>query len=167
MLTGCSTISVPMISSPYPEFRSIPQEELPESAAIRQLLLSHYQSWAGVPYRFGGSSHKGIDCSAYTSRVYKDIFNEALNRRVVDQKKQGDQIATKDIRAGDLLFFNPKTYPHHVGVALGDGRFIHVSSKKGVMISPLDSGYWSKYFREARRIIDYVDNDANPSASEG
>lgn len=166
-LSACSTPHPPMTSSPYLDLRQVPQNELPESAAIRQLLLSHYEGWAGVPYRFGGNSQSGIDCSAYTSRLYRDIFNESLKRRVVDQRKQGQRIATPDIRAGDLVFFNPNSYPHHVGVALGDGRFLHVSSKSGVMISPLNTGYWSKYFREARRVIDYIDSDANPSASEG
>ena len=168
VLTACAN-QQPMVSSPYPQLYSIPQNELPESAAIRQLLLSHYQGWAGVPYRFGGDNHSGIDCSAYTSRLYRDIFNQPLKRRVVDQKTQGQEIEPEEIRAGDLVFFNPHSYPHHVGVALGDGRFIHVSSKKGVMIAPLHRGYWAKHFREARRIIDYVDGtrEGKEAAKEG
>lgn len=166
--SACSS-HPPPVATPYSQLHGSPHTEIPESAAIRQLLLSHYSGWSGVPYRFGGNSKKGIDCSAYTLRVYKEIFDLPLKRRVVDQRRQGTKIEPSDIRAGDLVFFNPNTYPHHVGVALGDGRFVHVSSKKGVMISSLHTGYWAKYFREARRIIDYVErtSSAKPSPREG
>ena len=139
-LTACTT-PPPIITTPYPHLGQVDRSEIPESVAVRQLLLSHYSGWQGVRYRFGGNSKKGIDCSAYTVRVFDDIFNLPLKRRVVDQRKQGVAVSNHDIRAGDLVFFNPDTYPHHVGIALGDGRFVHVSSKKGVMISSLTTGY--------------------------
>lgn len=152
LLTGCIRTE-PSVSSPYPYLHNYPQSAIPESIAIRQMLLAHHNDWDGVRYRFGGNSKRGIDCSAYTVKIYKDLFNHSLNRRVVDQRRQGEKVRQSDILPGDLVFFNPDDYPHHVGVALGDGRFLHVSSKKGVTISKLHSGYWSRYFSEARRVI--------------
>ena len=125
-----------------------PRLETPQ----RQSWLFWHQQWKGTKHLFGGISHRGIDCSAYVQRGFRELYGIELPRTVRTQRKQGNPINFTDLEIGDLVFFRPDTYPHHVGVYLGDGTFTHVSSKKGVIRSRLDGGYWHKRFLQGRRI---------------
>ena len=118
-----------------------------------QLWLSWHQRWVGTPYRFGGNSRSGIDCSAYVQLGYRRLYGIELPRTTRAQRRQGITIGFEQLRTGDLVFFTPKSYPSHVGIYLGDGSFIHVSSSKGVIRSRLDEGYWHNHFHIANRIL--------------
>jgi cell wall-associated NlpC family hydrolase len=85
--------------------------------------------------------------------VYKDLFNLDLPRTTKSQLKQGHSIPFKELRAGDLVFFQPPTYPRHVGIYLGASEFVHASKNKGVTLSKIDKTYWGKYYWTARRIL--------------
>jgi len=110
--------------------------------------------YLGVPYKYGGTTKSGIDCSAFTQTVYKDVFKIKLERSARLQYTQGEVIEKGDkLKYGDLVFFNTRkrVKPGHVGIYIGDNLFAHASSTKGVTISSIDYDYYSRTFMGARR----------------
>ncbi len=120
---------------------------------IEQRLREEYGRWKGTRHRLGGTGSRGIDCSGFVKAVYANVFNIHLPRTTQTQVKQGRSIHSKELRAGDLVFFKPPTYPRHVGIFLSQSEFVHASKNKGVTISKIDAYYWGKYFWTARRIL--------------
>ncbi len=128
-----------------------------EQTSTRERLIMEIIKYLDTPYKFGGSSLNGIDCSAFTQSVYQDALNINLNRTARDQFNQGKVVANKEeLQFGDLVFFNTRrrVRPGHVGIYIGDGLFAHASTKGGVMISSLDEDYYSKRFMGARRVVE-------------
>ncbi|WON76989.1 NlpC/P60 family protein [Serratia sp. UGAL515B_01] len=119
-------------------------------------ILTHFVEWEGVRYKLGGNSQKGIDCSAYIQRIFKDEFSFILPRTTHEQIKLGTRVAINELDTGDLLFFKTSSRELHVGVYIGEGQFIHASTSTGVTISELDNTYWKERYKQARRI-----NNAN------
>jgi peptidoglycan DL-endopeptidase LytE len=122
----------------------------------RGMMVKVAKSFAGAPYRFGGDSVRGLDCSAYVKKIY-DIFEVQLPRTAREQYCAGPKVAQNDLATGDLVFFRTRkqiTYPTHVGIYIGDGRFIHASSycRQGVKISSLSEDYYAKRFIGAVRV---------------
>lgn len=124
------------------------------NTAVRRALLAQHQRWVGTPYRLGGTSERGIDCSALIQNVYRDTFNLQLPRTTRQQVKQGSRVDQSELQPGDLVFFNPPGALRHAGIYIGDGRFMHASSSKGVMISRLDNHYWQRYYWQSRRTLE-------------
>lgn len=118
-------------------------------------LFRFIRDWHRTPYRFGGTQRSGIDCSAFTQKLYKEIYDKSLLRMVSLQRKQVLPVEKQKLVQGDLLFFHT-TRPglSHVGVYLGGGLFIHASVSKGVTIDNLSNPYYSKAFRIGGRFID-------------
>lgn len=118
-------------------------------------LFRFIRDWYRTPYRFGGTQRTGIDCSAFTQKLYKEIYNLSLGRMVSLQRRQVLPVERSKLVQGDLVFFHT-TRPglSHVGVYLGGDRFIHASSSKGVVIDNLNSGYYAKAFRLGGRVLD-------------
>lgn len=139
------------VSNATGQLRSL---QTPPPTIIRQALLEQHQRWAGTPYRIGGTSEQGIDCSALVRNVFLDTFNLELPRTTGDQVHEGRPIDRQELQAGDLVFFRPPGQYNHVGIYVGDGRFLHASSSKGVMISRLDNSYWLRYYWQARRALE-------------
>ena len=106
----------------------------------------------GTRYVLGGDSRKGIDCSALTRRVYREVFNKELPRVSTQQVKQGTRVSAKNLRSGDIDFFKPGNRTNHTAVYVGNTLFINASSSKGVVMSSLKSPYWRKYFRYGVRV---------------
>ena len=122
---------------------------------INQELRSYVSGWIGVPYKLGGSDKEGIDCSALTQNIYKQVLKVELPRRVVQQRVEGTRIKKDSLLAGDLVVFKAPLFGRpHIGVYLSDQEFVHASSSKGVMISSLEDYYWNRKYREGRRLID-------------
>ncbi len=117
-------------------------------------LYDQYKSWRGVPYQLGGLSKKGIDCSGFVYQTFKDKFGIILPRTTKSQVKQGERVYIGQLQTGDLLFFKTDWRTRHVGIYLENGRFLHASTSKGVMISRLDNVYWKKKYWRAQRILD-------------
>ncbi len=115
-------------------------------------ILSHYDRWEGVRYKFGGNSRKGIDCSAYMQRVFQDEFAVSLPRSTGEQMKLGSRVAKSELNTGDLVFFKTSSRQRHVGVYIGEGEFVHASTSMGVTVSSLDNQYWGERYELARRI---------------
>jgi murein DD-endopeptidase len=112
------------------------------------------KSMIGQPYRYGGQSPGGFDCSGLVWYSYKRVgVNTARTSKAL--RKQAKKISRKKMKAGDLVFFKGWVRSGHVGIYMGNGRFIHApSSGKKVKIDRMDSGYWDEHFKSAGRIVD-------------
>ena len=119
------------------------------------ILNSVARKWLNTPYRYGGSSHSGIDCSSLTQNIYMEAYRFQLPRTSEEQYKQGKPVRLNWIRAGDLIFFkrNRNGKMDHVGVYLGNGKFIHATRQKGVIISDLNSSYYKERLVGLRRYL--------------
>ncbi|MGN1055118.1 MAG: C40 family peptidase [Comamonas sp.] len=109
----------------------------------------------GIPYRRGGNSAEtGFDCSGFVRAIYKDTLGHLLPRRAADQAKATQKIDKKELQPGDLVFFNTMRRAFsHVGIYVGDGKFIHAPSRgKTVRVESMHSSYWAKRFNGARRV---------------
>lgn len=109
-------------------------------------------SMVGKPYRYGGDSPRGFDCSGLVHYSYKNA-GLAIPRSTRTQRAQSHRVSRSGIRAGDLVFFNQEgRYSSHVGIYLGNNRFVHApSSGKRVRVDSLSDAYWQKHFVDARR----------------
>lgn len=124
------------------------------SATSNMKLFNFVHDWIGTPYRFGGSSKKGIDCSAFTKQLYSDVFNLTIRRSSRDIFSMVDPVSKDDLKEGDLVFFKIHSRRiSHVGIYLGNNRFAHASSR-GVAISSLDDAYYSRYFFKGGRMLE-------------
>lgn len=117
-------------------------------------LSEHQQEWKGTHYRIGGNSKSGVDCSGFMQITFRELFGIDLPRMTVDQAKEGRKVSKRELRTGDLVFFNTGRGPNgkHVGVYVKNGQFLHASTKGGVIYSDMDSPYWSRTFWQARRL---------------
>jgi len=112
------------------------------------------KSMIGQPYRYGGQSPGGFDCSGLVWYSYKKVGVKTA-RTTKDLRKQAKKISRRKLRAGDLVFFKGWVRTGHVGMYVADGRFVHApSSGKKVKIDRLDTGYWDDHFKSAGRILD-------------
>ena len=114
--------------------------------------MDFYNEWKGVKYRFGGNSKKGIDCSAFTQRIYKEKFDIKIPRSTWTQVKVGKEVKKSKLELGDLIFFKTGKIDRHVGVYMGNGDFMHASIK-GVKFSKVDKPFYKKAYWTSRRII--------------
>ena len=119
---------------------------------LQNELLKSYSNWKGTKYELGGDSEYGMDCSALTRRVYREVYGYELPRRTVQQIKMGSHVSKENLKPGDIVFFRPDEKNNHTAVYLGDTLFINASTSKGVVISTLENTYWNKYFKYGVRI---------------
>ena len=119
---------------------------------LQNALLKSFENWKGTRYAFGGDSSRGIDCSALTRRVYREVFSFELPRVTKDQIKVGRNVSRHNLKPGDILYFRPEGKYNHTAVYLGNSLFINASSSKGVILSSMEHSYWSKYFVHGVRV---------------
>ena len=149
ILQGCSTKTISMINySDNNEFSTSLDYN-----KIYNNLLTQYKNWRGVKYKYGGYSKNGIDCSAFVQRTFKERFFIDLPRTTSLQKELGYEVELDRLASGDLIFFKTGFKTNHVGIYLKNGKFIHVSTKKGVIISKLDNPYYSKHIWKIKRVL--------------
>lgn len=118
-------------------------------------LYKFIYEWIGTPYRFGGNTRKGIDCSAFTKAIYDKVFNTTILRNSRDIFSMVNPLPKDELKEGDLVFFKIKSRSiTHIGIYLGDDRFAHASSSRGVVISNLNEPYYSRYFYKGGRILE-------------
>ncbi len=116
-------------------------------------LLAAIDPWMGVRYRSGGNSSQGIDCSAFTASVLSSYAGIQLPRTCREQYQQYPKVEKDEIQIGDLLFFRTRGRTvSHVGIYLGNNKFVHASSSNGVMVSSRSEPYFSSRFVGARRV---------------
>ena len=134
-------------------------------------LFSFIDEWWATKYRYGGTSKKGIDCSAFTGLLMSSVFAFKLPRTAKEQYSIAKKVKKDDLIEGDLVFFNTTGGVSHVGYYLGDGYFVHASSSKGVTINNLDQSYFShkfigggRYDKSAEELGTEVSDDSIASA---
>ena len=124
-----------------------------------EFLLKEAETYIGTPYRYGGTSRAGIDCSSFVKSVFES-FNMNLPRVSADQAKEGIRISTEEAREGDLVFFATRggSRVSHVGIIhgrdeSGNLKFIHSSTSQGVIVSSLNESYWGKRLLYVKRVL--------------
>lgn len=124
-------------------------------------LVNSGLSFVGTPYRFGGNSvETGFDCSGLVRKVFDDALGLQLPRRAEEISRLGRSVAVTDLAPGDLVFFNTwrRAYSH-VGIYLGNNRFLHAPSSGGkVRVDDMSQPYWVNHFNGARRIVEKEPN---------
>lgn len=131
----------------------------------KYMLVKVAKGFMGAPYKYGGESVRGLDCSAFVKKIY-DIFDVQLPRSAREQFTVGNKISKEELAVGDLVFFKTKRYvkyPTHVGIYIGDGNFIHSSStrnKLGVKVDALSSDFYTRTFVGATRVKKSPDDSA-------
>ena len=118
-------------------------------------LDSFIKEWLGVPYKYGGRTKRGIDCSQFTKRLYKDVYNKDLPDVCWKQWKATKRVSKDSLEKGDLVFFKSRRSPSgwHVGVYLGNGQFIQSPGKGDrVKISSLKEEHYKKNYKGAGRL---------------
>ncbi len=115
-------------------------------------LYNFIDQWWAIPYHYGGSDKKGIDCSAFTGKILSSVYGIGVPRTAAEQYKISEKISREELAEGDLVFFNTRGGVSHVGFYLGDNYFVHSSVAYGVTISSLTDDYYSRKFIGGGRV---------------
>ncbi|HAV01774.1 NlpC/P60 family protein [Chryseobacterium salipaludis] len=122
-------------------------------------ILTEAESYLGTPYRYGGTTRSGIDCSAFVLSVFGASAGLHLPRVAASQAQEGQKVDKSELQKGDLVFFSHgRGRISHVGIVEsiseeGTVKFIHAATSRGVMISSLNDSYWGPRYRFAKRVI--------------
>jgi len=133
--------------------QTISHSKISDINTVKNLILKEFKGWEGTPHKMGGNSKRGIDCSGFAHHIYTKLFNLNVPRTTRQFFTTGIKINKTQLKPGDLVAFKPHSYPRHVGVYIGNNKFIHASTTKGVMMSDLSNPYWIKHYVMSRRII--------------
>lgn len=120
-----------------------------------KVLFEEMEKWMDTRYRYGGTTERGIDCSAYTGTLLANAYRLNVPRTSRDQYDESEKIEREELQQGDLVFFNTRRRGKgisHVGLYLGNGYFTHAGSSTGVTISNLSDVYWSSKYIGGGRI---------------
>jgi cell wall-associated NlpC family hydrolase len=129
------------------------QGRVPTGDARGEQVVRKAADYLGTPYRNGGTTPKGVDCSGLTYTVFQS-FGVRLPRTSRDQARAGAPVSRQDLEAGDLIFFGSGSNVSHVGIYAGDGEFIHASTRsRAVRFDRLDNKYFRKRYITARRYL--------------
>lgn len=116
-------------------------------------LKKEVDQWLGVPYKHGGTTRQGVDCSGFCGNVFKSVYNITLGRSAQDIYDQSKPVNRSAVKEGDLVFFKiNSSRVSHVGIYLSGNKFVHASTSRGVMISDLGEAYWTKYYFASGRV---------------
>jgi cell wall-associated NlpC family hydrolase len=163
LLAGCAT---PRFTTPPPSGRPPSREqeparprpaprerEAPRAALPAPAVLEAATAYLGTPYRWGGSTRRGMDCSGLVWRAFHDAGGRQLPRTSAAMAREGLPLTRAELQPGDLVFFATGGGGiDHVGIYEGGGSFIHASSSRGVVRSSLSERYWRRSYAGARRI---------------
>ncbi len=135
----------------YTSSPTLPTSVSKNSSALRQAA----EAWVGTPYRYGGNSRQGIDCSGLVYQLYKQVFGLTLPRQANAQRQMGYSVHYPYLKPGDLIFFRFRTEERieHVGVYLGQNQFVHASTQRGVVIDRLDNPYYQRHIVVIKRLL--------------
>ena len=137
------------IKKKYSQLLGVSEKEI-----SNKKLYSFIDDWYGVPYKYGGKSKSGVDCSDFVSILYKNVFGKEISGSSASMSKQCKTISKDELKEGDLVFFKIDSKEiSHIGIYLQNNKFIHATTKAGVMIDDLSEEYYKKYFESAGRIL--------------
>ncbi len=123
---------------------------VPASSLKNEKLYHYIDEWIGTPHKMGGMSKSGVDCSAFVGEVYRNVYNENLPRTSRDMADKVKKKNHRNLEEGDLVFFSfGNKNIDHVGIYLQNNKFLHVSTRKGVIISDLTDSWYAKYLQKA------------------
>lgn len=151
-LAGCQT---PVDHKPVPTASTATTHHygrLGDPGQVKTALMQQYKNWHGVPYRAGGDSRRGVDCSGFVKLTFRDQFGIDLPRDTGGMGHLGQAVSSQRLQPGDLVFFQTGRRTRHVGIFLQNGRFLHASTSKGVIISDMNTPYWRNAYVQSRRI---------------
>ncbi len=131
------------------------RDETVQCESRRDYLYDEVKSWIGVPYKYGGNSKRGVDCSGFIVQVYKKVYGVSLQRSSnLIYEKNCSKIKKDDLKEGDLVFFSTGRSKkiNHVGIYLKNGKFVHASTSRGVIVSGLDEDYYMRTYVSSGRV---------------
>ena len=153
LLHSCST------STPRVDYQALAKASVQLNMDINlnddHKLYIEASQWIGVPYRSGGSSKHGTDCSGMVYQICRKVYRVLVPRSSEEMKRYSLKVSKSKLQAGDLVFFSSTRHPKrvaHVGIYLKDNKFIHASTTKGVIISSLKEDYYKKHWMQGGRI---------------
>jgi cell wall-associated NlpC family hydrolase len=153
LVNGCASVQEEPGDTLVLEDGTVFVGDVADRGMVQQALLTQFREWRGTPYKLGGNSKAGIDCSAFVQQTLSTHFNVNAPRTTTQQVQMGEAVDRDNLKVGDLLFFRTGYTTKHVGFYLGGGQFLHASTKVGVTISKLDDLYWRKTFWKVRRVL--------------
>jgi cell wall-associated NlpC family hydrolase len=140
----------------YDLAQGVPAQSQPAEQGRVQQVLKAAMALIGTPYRWGGASTEGFDCSGLVGYVFRNTLGIELPRVSREMAAKPDAALIRDrsqLTPGDLVFFGLRGRVNHVGIYVGDGQFLHAPSRgKDVRVDRMDSGYWGNRFLQARRV---------------
>lgn len=149
--SGSTSSAKPSRPSPKPERITIPSN--PGQAKV----VAEAQTWLGVPYKYGGNDRNGVDCSGLVAQVFLGSSAIQLPRTSRTQREATPDLKRDELVAGDLVFFDTSSNRagevNHVGVYVGDGKMIHASTSKGVIVSDIDGVFYGDRFLGGGRVL--------------
>ncbi len=118
----------------------------PAEEVKNKKMFEFIDDWYGTPYRLGGTTKKGVDCSAFSQFLFAAVYGFSIPRTAREQYNLTDRISRTQLKEGDLIFFNTRGGVSHVGIYLQNNKFVHASTSGGVMISDIFEEYWARKF---------------------
>ncbi len=130
------------------------QHQLCIDTCVSPALYKISYDWMGTHYKYSGKSAKGIDCSGFAKIIYREAFHDTLSGGSADIAQRVNLIPKDNLKTGDLVFFKIKRKRvSHVGVYLGNNKFVHAAVKGGVQINDLNEAYYKRYFYKGGRSL--------------
>jgi probable lipoprotein NlpC len=120
---------------------------------LRSKLLRHFYRWEGAPYRFGGNSRYGVDCSGFVHVAFRDALGMDVPRSTKLLSTAGPRISSSRLKTGDIIIFRTSRSNLHTGIYVGKNQFIHASKSKGVILSKLSNPYWKDVYYKSVRVL--------------
>lgn len=152
VLLMAAALSAGCATAPEPA----PVQEPPRGGAsvlpLTDALYAQHREWEGVPYRLGGMSKRGVDCSGFVHTTFRSQFGVELPRTTESQLGIGRSVDRDGLQSGDLVFFRTGNGKRHVGIYVENRTFLHASTSQGVTLSSLDNPYWASAYWQARRV---------------
>ncbi|MEO6882853.1 MAG: C40 family peptidase [Bacteroidia bacterium] len=110
-------------------------------------LYTFIDKWYGVPYKYGGKTMNGIDCSDFVSILFNNVYEKNISGSAAGMYNQCKKISMENLREGDLIFFKiGSSEISHIGIYLQNNKFVHATVHRGIMIDDLNEAYYKKYF---------------------
>lgn len=153
-VAGCHSSRKTVVNTQEPEVESV-ETQVEQKTKSGPEIVKEARKWLGTKYKYGGESSKGVDCSGLVMRVYKDATGIKLPRDSRSQQAFCVTLKRKELAVGDLVFFASKrggSRVGHVGIYIGDDKFIHASTSRGVIISSLKEDYYVNHYHSSGRV---------------